>query len=59
MNIDGDNSTGTISHNGTFILVGAGNGDGGCAAANEGEIYYNATSKKHVGCNSTHWNSLY
>lgn len=31
----------------------------GCSSTNEGAIYYNLTSKKHFGCNSTTWNALY
>lgn len=30
-----------------------------CTSANEGVITYNATLRKHVGCNSTSWNPLY
>jgi hypothetical protein len=30
-----------------------------CNAGNAGTIYYNSTTNKHYGCNSTIWNALY
>jgi hypothetical protein len=30
-----------------------------CNVNNEGGIYYNSTTNKHYGCNSTTWNALY
>jgi hypothetical protein len=30
-----------------------------CNAASAGGIYYNSTTYKHYGCNSTNWNALY
>ena len=30
-----------------------------CNVANEGMLYYNSTTHKHYGCNSTDWNAFY
>jgi len=30
-----------------------------CGASQEGQIYYDGSTKKHYGCNSTTWNALY
>lgn len=57
---DGSNGT-TLHTNGTSNLYWAYYPDESfaCSAGTEGMIIYNTSSHKHLGCNSTHWNTLY
>lgn len=32
---------------------------GSCSVFTQGDVYYNVTTHKHYGCNSTSWNALY
>lgn len=50
------NITGTL-YMGTTRLTGVATPT--CDATNAGGIYYNATTFKHYGCNSTTWNAMY
>lgn len=45
----------------SYIRLNATSSIGGvtCTTATEGAVTYNATLRRHIGCNSTHWVALY
>lgn len=51
-------SFGNTIINGT-LRIATNRNYGACTTTNAGDIVYNYTSNKHLGCNSTAWNNLY
>lgn len=49
----------TVGSNGAYTIFAANSTSKSCSAGTEGAIYYDGSTKKHYGCNSTTWNALY